>query len=329
MSVLIVTEQQGGKWHKMSWDAVAAGQQIAKLLGTEAAAAVVGSEVGALAAEAAKYKLTEVVLAGHELLQDYTPDGFSLALRQVVEALQPEVIVLPHTYQVRDFAPKLATAFDKSFVSDIIGVRREESGLIFVRQLFQGKLNADVSVDNGPPYFVSVQSGAFRADLAELAETPPVVRPIDIALEASQIRTRPHEPFRESKGEVDLSTAPIIVSVGRGIKDPESIPMAEELAKLLGGEIAASRPICDSGWLPLERQIGSSGQTVAPKLYLALGISGAIQHVVGMKGSRTIVAVNKDESAPIFEIADYGIVGDLFEVVPAMIAVLKESSPGA
>jgi electron transfer flavoprotein alpha subunit len=164
--------------------------------------------------------------------------------------------------------------------------------------------------------------------MAERAETPPAVRSIDIALDASQLRTRPHEPFRESKGEVDLSSAPIIVSVGRGIKDPESIPMAEELAKLLGGEIAASRPICDSGWLPLERQIGSSGQTVAPKLYLALGISGAIQHVVGMKGSRTIVAVNKDASAPIFEIADYGIVGDLFEVVPAMIEVLKESSGG-
>jgi electron transfer flavoprotein alpha subunit len=328
MSVLIVTEQQAGKWHKMSWEAVAAGQQIARLLETEAVAAVVGSQVEALGAELAKYRLAEVVVAGHELLQRYTPDGFSLALRQVIESLQPNVVVLPHTYQVRDFAPKLATAFDKPFVSDIIGVRREDAGLIFVRQLFQGKLNADVSVGGGPPHFISVQSGAFRADSAEPAETPPAVRPIDIALEASQIRARPHEPFRESKGEVDLSTAPIIVSVGRGIKDPESIPMAEELAKLLGGEIAASRPICDSGWLPLERQIGSSGQTVAPKLYLALGISGAIQHVVGMKGSRTIVAVNKDESAPIFEIADYGIVGDLFEVVPAMIAVLKESPSG-
>jgi electron transfer flavoprotein alpha subunit len=149
---------------------------------------------------------------------------------------------------------------------------------------------------------------------------------VDVAIEASQIRSRPGEPFRESKGEVDLSSAPIIVSVGRGIKDPENIPMVEELARLMGGEIAASRPICDNGWLPLERQIGSSGQTVAPKLYLALGISGAIQHMVGMKGSRTIVAINKDETAPIFEIADYGIVGDLFEVVPALLAALKESS---
>ena len=326
MSVLVVTEQQGGKWHKMSWEAVAAGQQIARLLATETVAAVVGSGVESLGAEAAKYKLAEVVVAGHELLENYTPDGFGLALRQVVETLQPEVVVLPHTYQVRDFAPRLATAFDRPLVSDVVGVRREDDGLIFVRQLLQGKLNADVSVATGPPHFLSVQSGSFRADSAEIAETPAAVRAIDIALEASQIRTQPYGPFRESKGEVDLTSAPIIVSVGRGIKEPESIPMAEELAKLLGGEIAASRPICDNGWLPLERQIGSSGQTVAPKLYLALGISGAIQHVVGMKGSRTIVAVNKDESAPIFEIADYGIVGDLFEVVPALIEALKESS---
>jgi electron transfer flavoprotein alpha subunit len=326
MSVLIVTEQQGGKWHKMSWEAVAAGQQIAKLLNTEAAAVVVGSGIEALSGEVAKYALAEVLLAEDALLSDYTPDGFSLALRQVIESVKPDVVLFPHTYQVRDFAPKLATSLEKPFLSDIIAVRQDEGRLTFVRQLFQGKLNADVSVEGEGPHFVSVQSGAFRADQAETAAAPCASRSIDITLEASQIRTKPEPPFRESKGEVDLSSAPIIVSVGRGIKEPENIPMAQELAKLLGGEIAASRPICDNGWLPLERQIGSSGQTVTPKLYVALGISGAIQHVVGMKGSRTIVAINKDESAPIFEIADYGIVGDLFEVVPAMVEVLKQSS---
>jgi electron transfer flavoprotein alpha subunit len=237
--------------------------------------------------------------------------------------VRPEVVVFPHTYQVRDFAPKLATMFEKPFVSDVVGVRREEGALILVRQFFQGKLNADVSLAGDSPQFVSVQSGAFRADLAEKAGSPAAVRAIDIALDPSQIRTRPQEPFRETKGEVDLSSAPIIVSVGRGIKEQENIPMAEELARLLGGEIAASRPICDSGWLPLERQIGSSGQTVAPALYVAIGISGAIQHIVGMKGARTIVAVNKDPDAPIFEVADYGIVGDLFDVVPAIVAALK------
>ncbi|MEX2303473.1 MAG: electron transfer flavoprotein subunit alpha/FixB family protein [Bryobacterales bacterium] len=326
MSVLIVTEQRGGQWHKMSWEAVAAGQQIAKLLEIEAFAAVVGSGVESLGGEVAKYKLTEVILCNHELLADYTPDGFSLALRQAIEHLKPEIVIFPHTYQVRDFAPKLAASFGKPFLSDVVGVTREDAALIFVRQLFQGKLNADVSVEGEAPFFVSVQSGAFRGDSAESASAPAAVRGIDVTLEASQIRTRPQKPFRESKGEVDLSSAPIIVSVGRGIKEAENIAMAEELARLLGGEIAASRPICDNGWLPLERQIGSSGQTVSPKLYLALGISGAIQHVVGMKGSRTVVAVNKDESAPIFEIADYGIVGDLFDVVPALVEALKESS---
>jgi electron transfer flavoprotein alpha subunit len=326
MSVLIVTEQQDGQWHKMSWEAVAAGQQIARLFGTEAAAAVIGSGVESLGGEVAKYKLAEVALCDHELLGDYTPDGFSLALRQAVEQLKPEAVVFPHTYQVRDFAPKLAASFGKPFLSDVVGVSRDDTGLVFVRQLFQGKLNADVSVEGEPPFFVSVQSGAFRADSAESGAAPSPKRAIHITLDASQIRTRPQKPFRESKGEVDLSSAPIIVSVGRGIKEAENIAMAEELAKLLGGELAASRPICDNGWLPLERQIGSSGQTVSPKLYLALGISGAIQHVVGMKGSRTVVAVNKDESAPIFEIADYGIVADLFEVVPALVEALKESS---
>jgi electron transfer flavoprotein alpha subunit len=328
MSVLIVTEQQRGQWHKMSWEAVAAGQQIANLLKIEAFAAVVGSGVESLGGEVAKYNLTEVVLCNHELLADYTPDGFSLALRQVIEQLKPEIVIFPHTYQVRDFAPKLAALFGKPFLSDVVGVTREDAALVFVRQLFQGKLNADVSVADEPPFFVSVQSGAFRGDSAESASAPAAVRGVDITLEASQIRTRPQEPFRESKGEVDLSSAPIIVSVGRGIKEAENIAMAQELAKLLGGEIAASRPICDNGWLPLERQIGSSGQTVSPKLYLALGISGAIQHVVGMKGSRTVVAVNKDESAPIFEIADYGIVADLFDIVPALVEALKESSGG-
>jgi electron transfer flavoprotein alpha subunit len=328
MSVLIVTEQQGGQWHKMSWEAVAAGQQIAKLLEVEAFAAVVGSGVESFGGEVAKYKLSEVILCNHELLADYTPDGFSLALRQVIEELKPEVVIFPHTYQVRDFAPKLAASFGKPLLSDVVGVTREDAALIFVRQLFQGKLNADVIVEGEGPFFVSVQSGAFRRDSAESASAPAAVRGIDVTLEASQIRTRPEKPFRESKGEVDLSAAPIIVSVGRGIKEAENIAMAEELAKLLGGEIAASRPICDNGWLPLERQIGSSGQTVSPKLYLALGISGAIQHVVGMKGSRTVVAINKDESAPIFEIADYGIVADLFDVVPALVEALKESSGG-
>src|SRR5713226_932961 len=208
-------------------------------------------------------------------------------------------------------------------MSDVVAFRVENGTPIFVRQLFQGKMNADVVFTGEPPYFVSVQAGAFRADALEKSAAAAPVESAAVTLEQSQIRTRPLERFQEAKRTVDLGSAEIIVAVGRGIKGPENIPMAEKLAQALGAELAASRPVCDSGWLPLERQVGSSGQTVAPKLYLALGISGAIQHLVGMKGSRSIVAINKDSEAPIFEIADYAVVGNLFEIVPAMIEALK------
>ncbi len=234
--------------------------------------------------------------------------------------------MLPHTYQVRDFAPKLAASLGKGMIGDCIGYRSESGKLIFVRQMFQGRTSADVVFAGEPPWIASFQASAFRADLvAKHASGKAPVKAVGVELKPEQIRTKPLELFREAKQAVDLTQAPILVSVGRGIKAPENIPMAEKLAKLLGGEICASRPICDEGWLPMDRQIGSSGQTVAPKLYFALGISGAIQHVVGMKGSRTIAAINKDQNAPIFEVADYGVVGDLFEIVPALIEELEKS----
>jgi electron transfer flavoprotein alpha subunit len=238
-------------------------------------------------------------------------------------------VLLPHTYQVRDFAPKLAASLGKGMIGDCIAFRNENGRLIFVRQMFRGKTAADVSFAGAGPWFATFQAGAFRADLVTAHPSGKApVRKAAIELKAEQIRTKPMELFREAKQAVDLTQAPIIVAIGRGIKAPENIPMAEKLAKAIGGEIAASRPICDEGWLPMERQIGSSGQTVAPKLYLALGISGAIQHVVGMKGSRTIAAVNKDQNAPIFEVADYGIVGDIFEIIPALTEELEKTKAG-
>jgi len=330
MSVLVVSEQQAGKWHKMSWEALAAGQQIAETLGEDIFVAVLGSNgaglaIDSLAQELAGNQVSRVLAVQHELLGDYTPDGYASALRQVIEKVSPRLVLFPHTYQVRDFGPKLATSLERPFLSDAIAVRVEEGELVFVRQLFQGKMNADVTLAGGAPYFASIQSGAFRPDSLKKSEAVAPIENVAVSLESSEIRTRPGEWFRQSKGEVDLTSADIIVSVGRGIKGPENIPLAQDLAKAIGGEIAASRPICDNGWLPLERQVGSSGQSVSPKLYLALGISGAIQHVVGMKGSKTIAAINQDASAPIFEIADYGIVGDLFEVVPALTEAIKQA----
>jgi electron transfer flavoprotein alpha subunit len=328
MKILLITEQREGKWNKVSFETLAAAQQIAQQTGGSLAGIVVGKGVRALADELSGFELAEVLVVEHDLLEKYTPDGFSIALRQAVESAQPDLVLLPHTYQVRDFAPKLAASLNKGMIGDCIGYRQEQGKLVFVRQMFQGRTAADVVFTGEPPWIASFQAGAFRADLATKNPSGKApVKPISVRLSPEQIRTKPLELFREAKQAVDLTQAPILVSVGRGIKAPENIAIAERLAKLLGGEICASRPICDEGWLPMERQIGSSGQTVAPKLYLALGISGAIQHVVGMKGSRTIAAINKDQNAPIFEVADYGVVGDLFEIVPALISELEQHKP--
>jgi len=322
--ILAVLEQHEGKLHPMSLEALAAAQQIATELGQPVYAAVIGHAVQPLAAIVAAFHIARVHAVEHELLAEYTPDGYIAALKQLIELHRPAFVLFPHTYQVRDFAPGLAASLNRVLVSDVIGHRIESTNVILVRQLFQGKMNADVRLSGDAPYFASIQAGAFRAENAQKSETPAPVEVTTPGLTPQQIRTKPLERFRESQRAVDLSAAERIVSVGRGIREAENIALVEQLAKAMGAELAASRPICDNGWLPMERQVGSSGQTVAPKLYVALGISGAIQHLVGMKGSKTIVAINKDPEAPIFEIADYGIVGDLFQIVPALIEALKK-----
>jgi len=281
------------------------------------------AQAGAVANEVASAEVAEVIAVTSDLLATYTADGYTNALAELIKAEQPDMVWLPHTYQTRDFAPRLAARLDRAIVTDCIEVKAHGDGVAFVRPMFQAKLAADV-VPVGPgPHLITFQIGAYRIDQVARGSAAAPVRTVNATLAAADIRQKPEAPFREAKQAVDLTQADRIVSVGRGIKGQEHIALAQQLAQTLGAEIAASRPICDAGWLPMDRQVGSSGQTVAPKLYLALGISGAIQHVVGMKGARTIVAVNKDAEAPIFEIADYGIVGDLFEIVPAIINALK------
>ena len=326
MKILVVTEQRQGKWNNTSFETLVAAQQIAAATSGTVGAVVIGKGVASLADELAAKDVAEILLVEHDLLDTYTPDGYAVALKQVVEAAKPDLVLFPHTYQVRDFAPKLAAMLGKGMVGDCIGFRNEGGKVVFVRQMFQGKTAADVTFTGTAPWFASFQSGAFRADLLvphSSGKAP--VKAAKVELKAQDIRTKPLELFKEAKSAVDLTQAPLIVAIGRGIKAPENIAQAEALAKAIGAELAASRPICDEGWLPMERQIGSSGQTVAPKLYLALGISGAIQHVVGMKGSRTVVAVNKDQNAPIFEIADYGVVADIFEIMPALTEELQKA----
>ena len=319
----LATGSQGEpRLHKMALEALAAAKKIGAELGLPVSAAIPGGGCTSVASVVAQFAIEKVYLLDHPLLASYTPDGFALALRQLVAASGAQYVVFPHTYQVRDFAPKLATAMGQVLASDVVGIRSEEGGLILVRQLFQGKISADLQFQGDGPHFVSVQAGAFRADGLEAGVA--TIETFGVELSEVQIRTRPMELFRESSRAVDLTASDIIVSVGRGIKEADNIGIVQELADVLGAELAASRPICDNGWLPMERQVGSSGQTVAPKMDLAVGISGAIQHLVGMKASKTVVAINKDPEAPIFEVADYGIVGDLFEVVPALVAELRK-----
>ncbi|HEY0081443.1 MAG TPA: electron transfer flavoprotein subunit alpha/FixB family protein [Pyrinomonadaceae bacterium] len=319
--IIVFAEHRGGAFNKTSFEAVAAAQQLGASLGQPVTAVVLGTDA-ARAEEIAAYKLDRVVSVEHAKLADYTPDAYADAMERAVRALDPQLVILPHTYLVRDFAPKLAARFAKDLISDCVRASVTDGATTFSRRIFQGKIDADVVASGDAPVFATFQSGAYRADQAERGEAAAAVESLQV--EVGEVRMQPEEPFQEVKQAVDLTKADTIIAIGRGIKGQEHIALAQQLADLLGGEIAASRPICDAGWLPIDRQIGSSGQTVTPKLYIALGISGAIQHLVGMKNASTIVAVNKDPEAPIFDIADYGIVGDLFEVIPVLTEEIKK-----
>jgi electron transfer flavoprotein alpha subunit len=318
--ILVFIEHKAGALNKTSLEAIAAAQQLATAGGEKPAAVVLGSGTESLAQEISAYDLAKVIHVDDPKLADYTPDAYAAAMEQVVRATAPQHVIMSHTYLVRDFAPKLAARFGKGMISDCIRMTSDGGKTSFTRRIFLGKLDADVVSDAEGPVFVTFQSGAFRGDQAVKGSAAVEPMPVEIG----DVRMKPEAPFQEVKQAVDLSKADVIVAVGRGIKSKDNIALAEKLAEVLGGDLAASRPICDAEWLPIDRQIGSSGQTVAPKLYVAIGISGAIQHLVGMKNSQTIVAINKDPEAPIFDIADYGIVGDLFEVLPVLTEEIKK-----
>ncbi|MDX6530850.1 MAG: electron transfer flavoprotein alpha subunit [Blastocatellia bacterium] len=319
--ILVFIEHKSGTLNKTSLEALAAGQKLASETSETVSAVLLGSGIHSLAQDIAGYELAKLVYVDDPKLADYTPDAYATAFEHVVRAADPQYVIMSHTYLVRDFAPKLAARFGKGMISDCIRMIVDGGKVTFTRRIFLGKLDADVSSDAEAPLFVTFQSGAFRGDQAVKGSGAAIEEmPVDVG----EVRMKAEAPFQEVKQAVDLSKAEVIVAVGRGIKSKDNIALAEKLAEVLGGDLAASRPICDAEWLPIDRQIGSSGQTVAPKLYIALGISGAIQHLVGMKNSQTIVAINKDPEAPIFDIADYGIVGDLFEVLPVLTEEIKK-----
>ena len=322
--ILVVAEHKGGVLNRASWESLAGAQAVVEAgVAGPIAVLLLGADVKSAASELASAAVQEVLTIENPALDAYTPDGFTAALAAAIAELKPALVLLPHTYQTRDFAPKLAARMDRALVTDVTAIKQVDGQVAFVRPMFQGKLTADVVLEGPAPHFATFQIGAYRVDQVTKGAAAAPVRAIAVEIDASAIRQKAEAPFQQATQAVDLSQAERIVSVGRGIKEQSNIAIARQLAEALGAELAASRPICDAGWLPMERQVGSSGQTVAPKLYVALGISGAIQHLVGMKGSNTVVAINKDPDAPIFEIADYGIVGDLFEIVPAIIAAVK------
>ncbi len=322
MSILVFIEHKNCVLNKISLEAIAAAQSIGKDLSLKVSAVIPCDKDCALAQEISQYNLEKVFVIKNEKLNIYTPDGYADAWEQIIEQINPQYVVMAHTYQVRDFAPKVAARLGKEVVGDCIRYKNNDGKLVFTRRIFLGKLDADVTIEGDAPYFVTFQSGAFRGENAEKggdAQTEVV------DVNVKDLRMSPEEPFQEAKASVDLTKSGIIVAVGRGIKSQENIALAQQLADALGADLAASRPICDAEWLPIDRQIGSSGQTVAPKVYIALGISGAIQHIVGMKNAGTIVAINKDKEAPIFDIADYGIVGDIFEAMPVLVEEIKKA----
>ncbi len=322
--VWIVVQHRDGALHRMSKEAVAGGQKLAAALGGTAEAVVLGNGVDAVADELAGCDLAAVHVAQSEALADYTPGGYVGVLAAAIAEHAPTHVVFAHSYQNIEYMARLCQAVSGSLVPEAVGFEVVDGAVEWRRPVLGGKLQSRVKAVGAAPHLVSFQSGVFPADSMAAGEAPRADLDASAAAPDREILG-----VEEVAGEqVDLSAAEVVVAVGRGIGDSDKMAIIEELAAALGAEIGASRPVIDNGWLPRDRQIGSSGQTVAPKLYVAAGISGAIQHLVGMKGASTVVAINKDAGAPIFSVSDYGIVGDLHEIVPALTAAIREAKGG-
>ena len=311
MDILVILEDNRGSLHRMSKEAIVGAQKM----GGSISALAIGSNADALVGELSGIDLAEVITVSHDLVSSYNADGYSEVVKQVIESESPQTIMIGHSYQTRDFIPRVSAKLDIPFIPDIISM---DDGI--VKQVLNAKLNASCST-SAEQMILSFQSAAFSEE--DMAQGSCTSRSFDSNLSLTTVRAESEEPFQEAAGDVDLESAELLVSIGRGIEKEENIQIAFDLAKVLGAEVSASRPVVDSGWVEPFRQVGSSGQNVSPKLYFSLGISGAIQHVVGMKGSKNIIAINKDSDAPIFEIADYAVVGDALEIVPKLIEALN------
>ena len=318
MKLLVYIQQDQGNINSGSLESLKGAQEIAEKSGGTVSALTFSSGAGN---KLTGYDLSEILVIDNPQLETYNPLYYVKAMEDVFGAESPDILVFAHSYEARDWVPRLSARLNIPFVSDCTSFKID-SKLTLVRSVYQGKFNSDISV-NSEKFILSFQSGSFRVDTLETGSAS--IRKVSVDLSSMDDSIQPGEKFQETEKSVDLSQAETIVSIGRGIGKEENLSMVRDLAEAMSGEVASSRPVVDSGWLEPYHQVGSSGQTVAPKLYLALGISGAIQHVVGMKGSKNIVVINKDANAPIFEIADYGVVGDLFEIVPKLITAIQNS----
>ena len=314
MKSLVIIEHKNGVLHRMSREAISGAQRI----GGDITALVIGENAESVSNELSNFQIEKTVIVDHELVPSYNVDGYKEIIKQVVDSISPNIIITGHTYQARDFMPRVSAALDIPFIPDIV----ELENSIYIKQVLNSKLNASIS-SSSDRVLISFQSASYSEE--DIIKGSSRSESFDVDLDSSSIKSQSDDPFQESASEVDLESAELIVSVGRGIEKEENKSIAFDLAKVIGAEVSASRPVVDAGWLPSSRQVGSSGSTISPKLYLSLGVSGAIQHVVGMKGSKNILAINKDPDAPIFEIADYAVVGDLLEIVPKLITALQDS----
>ena len=314
MNILIIIEHKNGKMHRMSREAIVGAQKI----GGQISALIIGKDHEEIVNELLSYEIEKTIVVDHDLVPAYNADGYKEIVKQVFDSVDPKFIIAGHTYQSRDFMPRISAAFDIPMLADLIEVKNDK----YVKQIMNSKLNASIT-SNHDKAILTFQSASFSEE--DIIKGSNSLEKVEITLDPSLIKSKAENPFQETSSEVDLESADFIVSVGRGIEKEENKSLAFDLAQVLGAEVSASRPVVDAGWLPSSRQVGSSGSTISPKLYFSLGVSGAIQHVVGMKGSKNILAINKDRDAPIFEISDYAVVGDVLEIVPKLVNNLKES----
>ena len=318
MQLFVFIQHEEEKINSVSLEALQGAQEIAEKYSGTVSAITFSSSIGD---QLTGYELNEILIIENPKLEKYDPLYYVKAVEDVAIAESPCILVFGHSYEARDWVPRLSARLDIPFISDCIGFKNDGE-FTLVRSVYQGKFNSDICI-NSDKYILSFQSGAFKADALKSGSAS--IRKVSVDVSNVDDSIQPGEKFQEAEKSVDLSQAETIVSVGRGIGKEENLSLVRDRAEAIGGELASSRPVVDSGWLEPYHQVGSSGQTVSPKLYLALGISGAIQHVVGMKGSKNIVVINKDANAPIFEIADYGVVGDIFEIVPKLISLIRNS----